>query len=195
MKRILFLLTMAVCLAFSSGAYAQRCLPGMRGIQITGGMVDGFYSPSTLDKTGYYFGASMATYAKSGNKWVLGAEYIQRYYPYKDSRLPMAQFTAEGGYFLNFLSDGSKTFFCSLGGSALAGYETVNWGDKLLFDGSTLEARDRFVYGGAITLELETYLSDRVVLLLTARERVLFGSDIGNFHTQYGIGLRFIIDK
>lgn len=195
MKRILFLLTMTVCLAISGEAYAQRCLPGMKGIQLTGGMVDGFYSSSTLDKTGYYFGASMATYAKSGNKWVLGAEYLQRYYPYKDNRLPMAQFTAEGGYFLNFLSDGNKTFFCSLGGSALAGYETINWGDKLLFDGSTLEARDRFVYGGAITLELETYLSDRVVLLLTARERILFGSDIGNFHTQYGIGLRFIIDK
>lgn len=194
MKRITIILTLVLCFALSGGAYAQRCLPGMRGIQVTGGMVDGFYSFSTKNETGYYFGAAMATYAKHGNKWVFGGEYLTRYYPYKDSRLLVAQFTAEGGYFLNVLSDPSKTFFLSLGGSAVAGYEIVNWGDKLLFDGSTLENRDRFVYGGAITLEVETYLTDRVVLLITGRERILSGSDMTKFHTQFGIGLRFMID-
>ena len=157
-------------------------------------MVDGFYSSSTNSETGYYFGLSMATYAKHSNKWVFGAEYLQRYYPYKDERLPVAQFTAEGGYFLNVLSDPSKTFFLSLGGSAVAGYETVNWGDKLLFNGSTLQNRDRFVYGGAITLEIETYLSDRVVLMFTGRERILFDSDVSKFHAQFGVGLKFIIN-
>lgn len=194
MKWITFILTLVLCFALSGGAYAQRCLPGMRGIQVTSGMVDGVYSPSTKNETGYYFGAAMATYTKHGNKWVFGGEYLMRYYPYKDSRLPVAQFTSEGGYFLNVLSDPSKTFFLSLGGSAVAGYGTVNWGDKLLFDGSTLENRDRFVYGGAITLEVETYLTDRVVLLFTGRERILFSSDMTKFHTQFGIGLRFMID-
>ena len=75
----------------------------------------------------------------------------------------MAQFTVEGGYYSKCLSDGSKTFFFSLGASALAGYETVNWGDKLLYDGSTLQNKDRFLYGGAITLEVEAYLTDRVI--------------------------------
>lgn len=194
MKRITIILTLALCFALSGEAYAQRCLPGMRGIQVTGGMVDGFYSSSNKSETGYYFGAAMATYAKNCNKWVFGAEYLERYYPYKDERLPVAQFTAEGGYYLNIISDPSKTFFISLGGSTMGGYETVNWGDKLLFDGSTLQSRDRFVYGGAITLEIETYLSDRVVLLLTGRERILFGSDVSKFHMQFGIGLRFIIN-
>jgi len=194
MKRIIFILTLVLCFTLPGGAYAQRCLPGMRGIQVTGGMVDGVYSSPTKSETGYYFGAAMATYAKHGNKWVFGGEYLARYYPYKDSRLPVAQFTAEGGYFLNVLSDPSKTFFLSLGGSAVAGYETVNWGDKLLFDGSTLENRDRFVYGGAITLEMETYLTDHLVLLLTGRERILLGSDVAKFHTQFGIGLKFIIN-
>lgn len=193
MKRII-IITLALCFAFTGGAYAQRCLPGMRGIQVTGGMTDGFYSSSTKNETGHYFGLSMATYAKNCNKWVFGAEYLQRYYPYKDGRLPVAQFTAEGGYFLNVLADRSKTFFLSLGGSAIAGYETVNWGDRLLFDGSTLQSRDRFLYGGAITLEVETYLSDRVALLLTGRERILSGSDVAKFHTQFGIGLRIMID-
>ena len=43
-------------------------------------------------------------------------------------------------------------------------------------------------------LELETYLTDRVVLLVNARERMLFGSDICKFHTQVGMGLKFIIN-
>jgi hypothetical protein len=194
MKRITIILTLALCFALSGGAYAQRCLPGMRGIQVTGGMADGFHSTDNRNELGYYFGLSMATYAKHSHKWVFGAEYLERYYPYRETRIPVAQFTAEGGYYLNILSDPSKTFFLSLGGSAVAGYETVNWGDKLLFDGSTLQNRDRFVYGGAITLEVETYLSDHVVLLLTGRERILSGSDVSKFHTQFGVGLKFIIN-
>ncbi|MDR3057351.1 MAG: conjugal transfer protein TraO [Prevotella sp.] len=194
MKRITIILTLALCFALTGGAYAQRCLPGMRGIQVTGGMVDGFYNSASRNETGYYFGAAMATYAKNGNKWVFGGEYLQRYYPYKETRIPVAQFTAEGGYYLNILADGSKTFFLLLGGSAVAGYETSNWGDKILYDGSTLQNKDAFIYGGAITLEIETYLTDRVVLLLTGRERILFGSDVSKFHTQFGIGLRFMLN-
>lgn len=194
MKRVTIILTLALCFAFSGGAYAQRCLPGMRGIQVTGGMVDGIYSSKTKNETGYYFGAAMTTYTKNANKWVFGAEFLNKYYPYKETRLPMAQFTAEGGYFLKILSDPSRTFLLSLGGSALAGYETSNWGEKTLYDGSTLRNKDAFIYGGAITLEIETYLSDRVVLLLTGRERIMWGNSTGHFHTQFGIGLKFIIN-
>lgn len=194
MRWTTFILTMVLCFAFSGGAYAQRCLPGMQGIQVTGGMVDGIYSSSNKNETGYYFGAAMATYTKNANKWVFGAEFLNRYYPYKNDRIPVSQFTAEGGYYLKFLSDHNKIVLFSLGGSVLAGYETSNWGEKLLFDGSTLRNEDRFLYGGAITLEMETYLADRVVLLLTARERILFGGTTGKFHTQFGLGLKFIIN-
>lgn len=194
MRLLSFNIVLVLCLVFADQAQAQRQLPGMRGIQVTGGMADGFYSPATDSQTGYYFGAAMAVYAKKGNKWVLGAEFLNTYYPYKENRIPVAQFTAEGGYYLNFLSDNSKTILFSLGGSALAGYETSNWGEKLLFDGSTLRNKDGFIYGGAVTLEMETYLSDRVVLLLTARERVLWGTTTGHFHTQFGLGLKFIVN-
>lgn len=194
MKRLVFIFTVVLCFAFSGGAYAQRCLPGMRGIQVTGGMVDGFHSSSQKNELGYYFGAAMATYGKNCNKWVFGAEFLNRYYPYKEDRIPVSQFTAEGGYYLKFLSDHNKIFLLSLGGSALAGYETSNWGEKTLFDGSTLRNKDRFLYGGAITLEMETYLTDRVILLLSARERILWGTSTGHFHTQFGLGLKFIIN-
>ena len=59
-------------------------------------------------------------------------------YGYRNVNVPCAQFTAEGGYYQKFLSDPTRTVFLSIGGSALAGYETVNWGDRMLYDGSTL---------------------------------------------------------
>ena len=187
MKRWLF--AIVALLALCGQANAQRYLPGMRGLELRGGFADGVQKP-----VNYYLGVGLSTYTKNGNRWVFGAEYLSKQYEYKNIQIPKAQFTAEGGYYLKFLSDPSKTFFLSIGGSALAGYETSRWGDKLLPDGATLQNKDAFIYGGAITLELETYLSDKVVLLLNARERVLWGSSIGHFHTQFGVGLKFIIN-
>lgn len=194
MKRALFYLTLLLCLVFQNKAHAQRALPGMRGLEVRGGMADGFYSSANHNDSGYYFGAAMSRYTKNANKWVFGAEYLSRYYPYKSGRIPIAQFTGEGGYYYKFLADGSKTFFVYLGGSAMAGYETVNWGDKQLYDGSTIRNKDRFLYGGAITLEIEAYITDRIILSLSGRERILWGTTSGHFHTQFGIGLKFMID-
>lgn len=101
--------------------------------------------------------------------------------PYKEHRIPTAQFTAEGGFYYNFLSDARKIFFVYIGGSALAGYETVNWGDKVLFDGSRLTGKDAFIYDGAVSLEVEAYLADRIALLMNFRERCLWGWLYGAF--------------
>ena len=187
----LFVVSLAL---FAGQAHAQRCLPKMKGIRLTAGMADGFYSSSSKNETGYTFGASLATYTKGGHQWMLGAEYLRRYHPYRERRIPVEQFTGEGGFFSGVLSDGSKTFFLSAGISALAGYETVNGGEKRLFDGSTLRNKDGFIYGGAITLQAETFLSDRLVLLLYGRERCLWGGSTERFHTQYGVGLKIMLD-
>lgn len=76
----------------------------------------------------------------------------------------------------------------------MAGYETINWGKELLFDGATITSEDNFLYGGTVCFEIKTYLTDRVVLLLNTRERVLGGSAINKFHTQIEIGFKFIIN-
>jgi len=188
-----FLFFVVASLALIGQANAQRCLPGIRGIQLTTGMVDGLYNRTNQNETGYYFGATLSTYTKDGNKWVFGGEYLQKYNSYKDTRIPTTQFTTEGGYYIHVLSDANKIFFLYLGGSTLAGYETVNWSEKVLFDGSQLTNKDAFIYGGAISLELESYLSDCIVLLLNTRERCLWGGSTGHFHTQVGAGIKFIL--
>ena len=167
-------------------------MPGMRGIEVKANLADGF-RPGGNDG-GYSFGAALSTYTKKGNKWVFGGEYLMRNNPYKDTGIPVAQFTAEGGYYFKVLSDARKIVFLYAGASALAGYETVNWGDRTLFDGSTLRDRDAFVYGGALTLDMEIYVADRIALLVNLRERCLWGGDTKKFHTQCGLGLKIIFD-
>ena len=97
MKRICCIISLFVlCLTFNQ-AHAQRCLPGMKGLQFTGGMTDGVHWNSKSDFA-YYFGAAMSTYTKNGNRWVVGGEYLEKHYPYKDLQIPVSQFTGEGGY-------------------------------------------------------------------------------------------------
>jgi hypothetical protein len=191
MRKALFFLTALFVLA--GQANAQRRLPKMKGIQLTAGMADGFYDQTNRNKTGYYFGTALSSYTKGGDKWVFGGEFLLKYYPYKSIGIPIAQYTAEGGYYWNFISDAGKTFILSVGGSALAGYESVNRGEKLLFDGSTLTNDNAFIYGGAATLDLECYFTNSIVLLLNARERCLWGGSTGHFHTQFGAGIKFIL--
>ena len=177
---------------FAGQAHAQRCLPGMQGIEVRANLSDGFKFGG--DDGGYSFGAALSTYTKKGNKWVFGSEYLMKDNPYKETKIPVAQFTAEGGYYFKVLSDARKIVFLYAGASALAGYETVNWGDRTLFDGSTLRDRDAFVYGGALTLDMEIYVADRIALLVNLRERCLLGGDTRKFHTQWGAGIKFVIN-
>lgn len=50
MKRAIFILTLGLCLLLSDGAHAQRALPAMRGLEIRGGMADGFYPGTAAAK-------------------------------------------------------------------------------------------------------------------------------------------------
>jgi len=184
---------LALCLALCGQAQAQRYLPGMKGIQATAGAVDGF-KLSRQHGQAFVFGAAMATYTKNGNRWVFGAEYLQKNHRYEEMYIPVSQFTGEAGHYFKFLSDNSKTFFLSLGASLMGGYETINWGKEILPDGATLTGKDNFLYGGAVTLEAETYLTGRLVLLVGARQRYLPSSAVSDFHFQLSVGVKIIIN-
>lgn len=99
MRKLAFFLFVVMLALFAGQAHAQRCLPKMKGIRLTSGMADGFYSPSSKNETGYSFGASLATYTKGGHQWNFGSEYLRRYHPYREIRIPVEQFTGEGGFF------------------------------------------------------------------------------------------------
>jgi len=187
MKRI-FLLIM-VCSFLFECLNAQRYLPGQQGIQLTIGTVNGI-NPHQA----FCGGMSLSTYTQNNSRWILGVEFLQKQLNYEQIMIPVSQFTGEGGYYYSFLSDPSKTFLLSIGALGLVGYETSNWGNKTLFDGATLANKDAFVYGGTVSLELETFITDRIILLINARERVLWGSSVGKYSTQLGVGAKYILN-
>ena len=193
--RILLIITLAFTLSLFvvQQAQAQRYFVSQKGLQFTVGAVDGFKLKNE-DNQAFYAAMAFSSYVRNGNRWVFGGEYLQKQYGYKDIFIPVSQITVDGGYYLNFLSNPGKAFFVSIGASAMTGYETVNWGKKLLFDGATIESKDAFLYGGAVTIEFETYLSDRIIILVNARERILMGSSINKYHTQIGVGFKFMLN-
>ena len=104
--KVLYMLALLLVLSVGQ-ADAQRILPRMQGVEMRGGMAS---------DNGYYMGMTLSSYAKGGNKWVYGAEYLHMKHGYRHVTIPSAQFTAEGGYYLNFLSDAGKVFFLNLDG-------------------------------------------------------------------------------
>ena len=98
MKKFLFLFAVCVSLALSSGqAYAQRYLPGMKGVELRGGFAGSLQSP-----VDWYTGVCRIGLYEKGNHWVAGVEYLLKNYGYRGTSVPRAQFTAEGGYYLKF---------------------------------------------------------------------------------------------
>ena len=194
MQRILFLLMVAVLSLFAGEAYAQRDLPGQTGIQFTSGGVNHFFSWKSGGERHYFTSLAFTHTSRNRTCWLYGLDYQIKEYDYEDESVPKAQFTGELGYFVPVLSDRGRNFCFRIGFSALGGFETINWGNKLLHDGAAVTNKDCFIYGGGLTAAFETYLTDLVIFFLHVMERALFGTDAGNFHTQIGLGVRLIIN-
>ena len=75
-------------------------------------------------------------------------------YTYRGEVVPKAQFTGEAGYFVPLAADRGRNVVLSVGFSALAGYESSNWGNKLLHDGARLRDADCFLYGRSRNLSV-----------------------------------------
>lgn len=180
---------------FGGRAMAQRCLPGMSAVEVRADMVNGFFTGKSRD-CGYNVGVFYSIIKGDNvNTWSFGGEYLQTYKPYGEKgRIPIAQFTGEVGYNLHIISDYSQTFHLYGGVYALGGYETVNWGKQILKDGATIGADDAFIYGGALTVAADFYLSDRFILGAHVKERFVFGNDTGHFLTQFGVHVKFVIE-
>lgn len=117
--------------------------------------------------------------------------FLRKTIDYKNWEIPLEDFLGEIGYSKKLLSDARKVITLNGGVTAVAGYESVNRGDSILFDGGLLKNKNGFVFGTGGRLSLETYLSDRIVFMLQGRIRVLWGTDLERFRPSTGIGLRF----
>lgn len=164
---------------------AQRMLSGQKGLEIGGGLL------SKSIKRDYFYNITLSVHTKGGSYWIWRAEYNHQFSDYRGWQIPLETYTGEIGYSIKLLSNPRKNLALNGGLTAVAGYEMINKGDSLLFDGAKILSQDNFIYGAGFDLSLETYISDRIVFLLHGRSKLIWGTDLKLFRPSAGIGLRF----
>lgn len=190
MKKYLFLLACAV--ATMLPAQAQRLIPKQKGIEVVGSLPI-IKGEKLFAKGNFGLGLSLTRYLKRENYAFMGMDYEQQNMPYRDYGIKLKDALLQVGYMHPILSDNGKNVFFYGGISALGGYEEINKDQKLLPDGAKLLDRSRFVYGGAVYGSVEVFLTDRLLFLVKAQGRLLFGSDVHCFRPALSAGLRFNI--
>ena len=188
MKKVLFLLACAV--ASMLPAQAQRLIPKQKGIEVMGSLpiVKG---EKLFVKDNFGLGLSLTRYLKRENYAFMGMEYEQQNMPYQDYNVKLKDALLHLGYMHPILSDNGKNVLLYGGVSALGGYEELNEDKQFLPDGAKLLDRSRFVYGGALHLSVECFLTDNVLLLLKGQGRVLLGTDVHRFRPALSAGFKF----
>ena len=189
-KKIILSVCAAVAMAFSLPSQAQRLIPKQRGVEVAGSVP--LIKGEKFRAAGNFgLGASLTRYLGCENYTFVMAEYEQQNMPYRDYAVKLKDALLQVGYMYPVLSDRGKNVFLYGGISALGGYEQLNEDKKLLPDGATLLDRSHFVYGGVVHGSVEVFLTDRLLFLVKAQGRLLFGSDVHRFRPAVSAGLRF----
>ena len=177
-------------MAFSLPSHAQRLIPKQRGIEVVGS-VPLIKGEKLFTGDNFGVGISLSRYLKKENYTFVMAEYEQQNMPYRSYNVKLKDALLQMGYMHPILSDNGKNVLLYGGISALGGYEEINEDQKLLPDGATLLDRSHFVYGGAVHSSVEVFLTDRLLFLIKAQGRLLFGTDVHRFRPAVSAGLKF----
>ena len=191
-NNIILTLCVAVAMTFSLPSQAQRLIPKQKGMEVVGS-VPLIKGEKFFGKDNFGLGISLTRYLKRENYTFVLAEYEQQNMPYRSYNVKLKDALLQVGYMHPILSDNGKNVLLYGGISVLGGYEEINEDQKLLPDGATLLDRSRFVYGGAVYGSVEVFLTDRLLFLVKAQGRSLFGSDVHRFRPALSTGFRFNI--
>lgn len=165
---------------------AQRMLPKQKGLEISVGTLS-----DEKPAENYYLNIAMTVFSKKGNYQLWALEYNNEYTQYRNLRIPLETYFAEGGYSFQLLGDRRKKITFNAALTGVAGYEMINRGKDLLYDGAVIKNEEGFVYGTGGRLSLETYLSNRFVLVMQGRAKMLWGTSREQLRPSAGLGLRF----
>lgn len=183
MRTIIFFISLLLCIFQVS---AQRMLPKQKGFELGYGVLS---KDDIADN--YYINIGLTINTKKGNYQLLSLEYNREQYLYKSAKIPVETYSLEGGYSFQIFSDRTKSVALNAGISGVIGYETLNHGNELLYDGATIINESSFVYGLRGRLSLETYLSDRLVFVIQGRGKMFWEMSRHQFRPSLGIGLRY----
>ena len=189
-NNIIMTVCIAVAMLLSLPSQAQRLIPKQRGVEVVGS-VPLIKGEKFLAADNFGMGVSLTRYLGRENYTFVMAEYEQQNMPYRSYNVKLKDILLQVGYIHPVLSDNGKNVFLYAGISTFGGYEELNEDKNLLPDGATLLDLSRFVYGGAVHGSVEVFLTDRVLFLIKAQGRFLFGTDVHRFRPAVSAGLRF----
>lgn len=166
---------------------AQRMLPKQKGLEINTGVLSN-------DKIGndYYINIGMTVNGKNGNYQLWALEYTHQYTAtrtatyYKKVILPRVAIVSSC-----WAMPIVENITLNAGITGVVGYENINRGETMLYDGAKILSEDNFIYGAGGRLTFETYLSDRFVLILQGHTKVFWGTNLQQFRPSASVGLRF----
>jgi hypothetical protein len=192
MKQIKLVIALAVLLNIPMLASGQRHLDGTRHLEVTAGFVDHFRT-GKQDNSGFYWNGSYSWFTKRITYWKVGYNGSIKYISSGPDLVNVNRHLVEGLIYLPILHNQGRDFFINVGIGPNVGYEFINNGRSTLTDGSIVLDDNSFLYGLAAGVDGEIFLSDRVVFLLSLKERWLPQSDLKKFHMNMGAGLKFMI--
>ena len=180
----------ALVVGLPTAVQAQRLVPSQKGLEVSASvpMVKG---KSLFKQDDFGVALSLSHYLKRGKYTFVSAGYEQQALSYRSYQVPLRDYLVQMGFAHPLLSDKGKNVFFYLGASAVAGYEYINKGEKLLPDGAKLLDGSRWVYGAGLHTSVELFLTDRIIVGGKAQLRYLFNSDVHRLRPTLSLGLRY----
>lgn len=190
LKLLFSSLCAALVVGLPTAVQAQRLVPGQKGLEVSAS-VPIVKGKSLFKQDDFGLAFSLSHYLKRGKYTFVSAGYEQQALSYRSYQVPLRDYLVQMGYAHPLLSDKGKNVFCYLGTSAVAGYEDINKGEKLLPDGAKLLDGSRWVYGAGLHTSVEIFLTDRIIVGGKAQLRYLFNSDVHRLRPTLSLGLRY----
>ena len=190
LKLLFSSLCAALVVGLPTAVQAQRLVPGQKGLEVSAS-VPIVKGKSLFKQDDFGLAFSLSHYLKRGKYTFVSAGYEQQALSYRSYQVPLRDYLVQMGYAHPLLSDKGKNVFCYLGTSAVAGYEDINKGEKLLPDGAKLLDGSRWVYGAGLHTSVELFLTDRIIVGGKAQLRYLFNSDVHRLRPTLSLGLRY----
>lgn len=166
-------------------AKAQRLIPKQKAIELNAGFLF-----NASESENYFLNTTITNQSGKGNYSFFSFEYLNEKQNYKTISIPIETFLGEAGYSFNLISDRKRNLLFNFSLSATVGFESINKGNDLLFDGAEILSESNFVYGAGEKVSAEIYISDRIVLLPHVKAKALWNSSRELIRLSTGLGIR-----
>lgn len=112
---------------------------------------------------------------------------------FKGTKIPFNIYTLNLSYFYEFATTKDYQFRFYGGAGALAGYEVVNRGERMLPSGAIIQDDSKFLFGVGLSVDTEWIVDDKISIVLRLTEYYQPSSDLGVFIPYAGLGMRYLL--